>query len=286
MTRSVSGATPLHTYFTPAIASILRHHSDSIDEEVRDAQGMTILHYIVWSSKSDVQVAKKYIGSSGDAASLLVKDNKGRRPLHLAAQRGNVAMVAYILGLEGAGNVDVCDQDVLGLTPIHYAAASKRVQIFDLLKAKGGCVRSKDLRGRTVLHHAVSRGYLSTVEKVMELGGAADICAVDENGLSPLDLARSKGVTEIVQFLEGEETSLRARHGTCVARSRCESTPSEKTPSLRGQPRRQRPSLSRYQAMRVKLSEWEFLEVAVNILFVLFVAHLCQFLEVSIRFRS
>jgi ankyrin repeat protein len=286
MARSVSGATPLHAYFTPAMASILRHHSDSIDEEVQDAQGMTILHYIVWSSKSDVQVAKKYIESSGGAASLLVKDNKGRRPLHLAAQRGNVAMVAYILGLEGVGNVDVGDKDVLGLTPIHYAAASKRVQIFDLLKAKGGCVRSKDFRGRAVLHHAISRGYLSTVEKVMALGGAADICAVDENGLSPLDLARSKGVTEIVEFLEREETSLRARHGTCVARSRCESTTSERIGSLGGQPRMQRPSLSRYKAMRVKLPEWDFLKVAVNILFVLFAAHLYQSLEASIRFRS
>lgn len=276
----------MHTYFTPAMASILRYHSDSIDEEVQDAQGMTILHYIVWSSKSDVQVAKKYVETSGGAASLLMKDNKGRRPLHLAAQRGNVALVAYILGLEGVANVDVCDKDDLGLTPIHYAAASKRVQIFDLLKAKGGCVRSKDFRGRAVLHHAISRGHLSTVEKVMELGGDADICAVDENGLSPLDLARSKGVTEIVKFLEREETSLRDRHVTCVAGSRCESTTSERRGSLGGQPRRQRPSLSRYKAMRVKLLEWDFLKVTVSILFVLFAAHLYQFLEASTRFRS
>jgi ankyrin repeat protein len=268
------------------MASILRYHSDSIDEEVQDAQGMTVLHYIVWSSKSDVQVAEKYIETSGGAASLLVKDNKGRRPLHLAAQRGNVAMVAYILGLEGITNVDVCDKDLLGLTPIHYAVASKRVQIIDLLKAKGGCVRSKDFSGRSALHHAISRGHLSTVERVMELGGDGDIYAADKNGSSPLDFARSKGVTEIVNFLEREETRLRAQHGTYIAGSRCESTTSERSGSLGGLPRWQRPSPSRYKAMRVKLLEWDLLKVTVNILFVLLVAHLYQFLEAYIRFRS
>jgi len=284
MTRSISGATPLHTYFTPTMASILHHHYNSIDEEVQDAQGMTILHYIVWSSKSDVQVARRYIENSGGMTSLSVKDNKGRRPLHLAAQRGNVAMVAYILGLEGVGSVDVCDKDVSGQTPIHYAAASKRVQVFDLLNAKGGSVRSKDFKGRTVLHHAISTGRLSTVKKVMELGGAADICTVDENGLSPLDLARSKGLTEILEFLEWEETSLRARHGTCIPGTGFESTASERIGCLGGQSRRQTPSSSRHKARRVKLACWDLSKVAVYILPVLFAAYLYKFLQECIQF--
>ena len=248
-------------------------------------QGMTILHYIVWSSKSDVQMVRKYVENIGGMASVMVKDNKGRRPLHLAAQRGNAAIVVYILSLEGVGEADVNHKDILGLTPMHYAAESKRTEVLDLLKSKGGWARARDSTGRTVLHHAVLRGHLSTVKKLVDLGCAVDMCTVDDNGLNPLDLARRKEMVKVVEFLEEQEKILRINiDSTYVAGSGGAEIACER--SMGASPQMQGPSVLRYQTTQVKLREWNFAKTVGKILFVLFVARLCWLLEAFIRFRS
>lgn len=48
--RNAEGKTPLHTFFNPAIASIIIRHPESVNEAIAcDNGGMTILHYIAFN---------------------------------------------------------------------------------------------------------------------------------------------------------------------------------------------------------------------------------------------
>jgi ankyrin repeat protein len=199
---NIDGRTPLHTFFNAVIGTIFQCHSDSIDEEVRDSQGMTVFHFAAWSSKSGSQICRNYVErcNGGLTGNILSKDHSGRSVLHYAAERGNLAMIKYILGLPGKLDIDCKDLD--GRTALSYAAETKRCEVIEMLKGRGGNLRCADSRGRTPLHHAARRGNLAAVEKLIKLGGAEDVWLEDNDGATPLQHASQRGATSLVKCLE------------------------------------------------------------------------------------
>jgi ankyrin repeat protein len=202
--RNVGSDTPLHTAFNETVHQLLLYHGDTIENDARNSRGMTLLHFAAQSAKSTVDTVKRLVerGCPTDAA---LKDYRGRSALHLAAQRGNTAVISYLVGL--GAHVDVRCRDGRGRTALHYAVESKRTEAIKIMISQGADIRARDYSGRSILHHAAWRRNLEAVKHVVELGAVEDLLAGDIDGKTPLDLAVEEDATEVVEFLKGFMTS-------------------------------------------------------------------------------
>jgi hypothetical protein len=75
------------------------------------------------------------------------------------------------------------------------------VQIIDIIALAGFDVHAVDHGGTTVLHYAAFVGHCDAVEKLIVMGGMADLEAVDGEGETPLRRAVSRGRAEVVHAL-------------------------------------------------------------------------------------
>jgi len=159
-------------------------------------------------------------------ADLNAKDWEGRTPLQVAIIAGKAEVAEYLVA-KGA-NVNATD-DVLRLTPLHYAAnvagrdivallLDKSAEVnakgnrnqtplhltatqeaADLLLAKKAEVDAPDSDGQTPLHWASAGGRLAVAEQLIK--GGADVNARDKAGSTSLQLALKEGHTEVANFL-------------------------------------------------------------------------------------
>jgi ankyrin repeat protein len=175
MTTDRNGNTPLHIACqlgSPIMARLLvtckqgGSHADRNHPELSmlNIAGYSPLHLAVLCGKN-VDTLKELIVTAG--ADPNVQDSKsGRSPLHLAAERGDLAMTGFLLVqrhiLAGLG-------DYHGNTPLHLAA---------------GC------------------GHLDCVNLLITSG--VNVAMVNAEGETPLDLARMKGHQEVIDLLESE----------------------------------------------------------------------------------
>lgn len=198
--RNISSDTPLHTAFNETVHQLLLYHGDTIENDARNSRGMTLLHFVAQSTKSTVDTVKRLVerGCPTDAA---LKDYRGRSALHLAAQRGNTAVISYLVGL--GAHVDVRCRDGRGRTALHYAVESRRTEAIKIMVGQGADIRAKDYHGRSILHHAAWRRNLEAAKHVIELGAMEDLLARDNDGKTPLDLAVEEDAAEVVEFLRG-----------------------------------------------------------------------------------
>ncbi|KAI9769608.1 MAG: hypothetical protein M1839_003610 [Geoglossum umbratile] len=192
--------TALHTFYNDAVHQTLLYHGEIIENDLIDGRGMTLLHFVTWSSKSTVEAVRRLV-ERGESADTILRDHEGRSALHFASQRGNTAVVEYLTGL--GAHVDVRCRDRHGRTVLHYAVESRRVETISKLAARGADVRAKDDRGTTVLHHAAWRGNLEAAALLIELGAGEDVWCRDRGGMTPADLAAGQGKIEVARFLSG-----------------------------------------------------------------------------------
>lgn len=215
--RDADGKTPLHVFFSPVVAAILTGHREAVSEEmaVRDAFGMTILQYAAWSSKSESRHLECYV-QGGHAYACIARDGAGRTLLHFAAQRGNLALLSYLLDLPVNPGVEALDAD--GQTALHYAVHSKRTEAIDLLLMHGASPNAVDFKGRTLLHCAARRNNLVAARKVLELCGQRSVRARDRYGMTPAELAYQHKAYDVVALL-GYLTSGESSQADLVSQS-------------------------------------------------------------------
>lgn len=104
-------------------------------------------------------------------------------PVVIAAYRGQTKILKKML--KGGADPNATDKRNLGKTALAVSYLSSVDRL--LLATDGIEVDKPDANGRTPLHDAAIRGYLSSVERLIAAG--ADPNAVDNEGKTPADLA-------------------------------------------------------------------------------------------------
>lgn len=159
---------------------------------------MHLFHYIAWSSKSTVADIQPSL--SEGRSNIFAKDCEGRSVLFFAAERGNLGLLEYFLKLQKRPNFS--DADINGLSLMHYAIRSKRVDAIDILHEHGYSVSALDQNQQTAMHHAVKWRNLEGVKRLMNLYGKSQLERVDNRGRSPRDLARDTGEGAMIAYLD------------------------------------------------------------------------------------
>ena len=207
--NTVDKKTPLHTFFNDTVEKVL-WRDDWIEDTLPDSQGMSITHFLAWSSKSTPKLFER--GVAHDSTDLWSVDGFGRTCLHLAASRGNVDLLGYLL--EQASLTEVQRTDNEGRTALHYAVQSKRLKTVDLLLASGGDLHAKDKSSQTVLHCAARWENLEAAKKVVALGDSEVLLSPDKNGNMPSHLARGLKAAALRDFLAGLESAAKRGIGS------------------------------------------------------------------------
>jgi ankyrin repeat protein len=106
---------------------------------------------IIRAAKSgDVAKIKGLLAT--DAELVHAHDTDGSTPLHCATWKGHLETVAFLL--TAGANVNAHNSnDHWGTTPLHAAAHANQAAIAKLLIEHGAEVNSKDLNGKTPMHH-------------------------------------------------------------------------------------------------------------------------------------
>ena len=121
-------------------------------------------------------------------------------PVVQAAQDGNVAELRRLL--DAGGPECLCEQDILGGTPLHAAALYGQLDCMELLLERGADVAAKTGgmgRGESPLHFACAGGVAACVRLLLQRG--ADTEAIDEGGLTPLFFAVRENKLECAREL-------------------------------------------------------------------------------------
>ncbi|KAL8679044.1 MAG: hypothetical protein Q9186_004630 [Xanthomendoza sp. 1 TL-2023] len=208
--RNADSKTPLHTFFSPVVKQVLSRHCDYIDLSALDRNGMSILHFLAWSSKTTNDEFRDFYERS--QTNLGAVNTDGLSLLHLAAQRGNLGVVQYLAHTCKDFYALVSLQDSRGRTALHYTMESKRgAQVATLLLSCGAEFGARDHEGRLVLHHAAKLGRLPAVKGLVAALNAdlADqLCSLDIWELTPEMVAMVYAKDDVATFLKGETARL------------------------------------------------------------------------------
>jgi ankyrin repeat protein len=134
------------------------------------------------------------------AGRINIKDDRGATALHLAAARGQVALMAQLLD-RGA---DLKAKMKEGSTPLGEAAYMGQAEAIQLLVDRGSGVNDQssdyyEERNWTPLMRAVSRGHEKAVEVLLKC--KADVHYRNAQQQSALSLARERKAGEIEKML-------------------------------------------------------------------------------------
>ena len=152
-----------------------------------------LAHELVTDDKEIVDVGWDRI-PTGDLYVNAV-DILGWTPLHYAANKlgDHLSLVQSIL--DAGGQVD--PRTMSDYTPLHYAAARGHTQIASKLYEKGAEKDAMNIDMRTPLHS--EQGHLVTIEFLLSKG--ADVEARDKYGWTPLHYAMTKGKKTVAEHL-------------------------------------------------------------------------------------
>ena len=125
-------------------------------------------------------------------------DSCGRLPLHLAAIRGEAAVVALLCTAASASS-DIAAADRDGMTALHHACMWGHVQAVSSLLSNRASPSSADNFQRTPLHYAADRGELGVIEQLLAAEAAVDVA--DSRGLMPYSVALLRGHAAAAQLI-------------------------------------------------------------------------------------
>ena len=203
--KAVDGKTPFHTIFSNTIGQVLMR-DDWLENMQPDSEAMSISHYLAWSSKSTPEILQR--GLSYDNVDVFSADAYGRTCLHLAASRGNLGVLSYLVRQVSSSSGVVEQRDNQGRTPIHYAAESSRAAaVIDILVGRGCDIHAVDNTGRTALHWAARWHNVTAIKKLTAIVGWRKLLVCDANGRTSSQEVCQRRAPELYEYLRGLESS-------------------------------------------------------------------------------
>jgi len=171
------------------------------DINAKDARGRNVLHNLG---------ADKQCNWGDSVIELLLKENihidgeqgqdkLGRSPLHWACATGKTHLAELLLSRSRIPRANVHAVEIRGKTSLHLAAAHDWIDIVELLLKHGADITAKSDGGWTPLHNACELGSEKIVRILIEAG--SDINAKLLNGMTPLHLAAQGGHLAAVKCL-------------------------------------------------------------------------------------
>lgn len=186
---SALGAAEIHeaaaTGNTASIAALLA--SDSRLVRAKTATLLTPLHYA--AVRGHVEVARQLIGAGADPDA---RTEDGRTPLQFVFENPemNANDRAALVDLLASDSDIVNSIDVIGLTPLHYAARFGNASAASLLIGRGALVSARDAKGNTPLHLAAEAPESVAAEVALVLiHASAPVNAVNLLNVTPLHAA-------------------------------------------------------------------------------------------------
>lgn len=140
---------------------------DAKGEEVKERKKLENL-LLVACERGLLDDARRLVHLSGVHRFELVRDKRGRTPMHLAAARGRRAVLEFLWSK--AADMDTEDDD--GRTPLHLAAANGHVECVRLLVDKGEAFMdgTEGIHGFAAVEMAACRGQEDVVEALVGRG--------------------------------------------------------------------------------------------------------------------
>eukprot|EP01134_Creolimax_fragrantissima_P005575 CFRG5575T1 len=124
---------------------------------------------------------------------------EGLTSLHLAARRGHIQVVKFLIE-DACANVDQrtsVEDDAL--TALQFAACSNQIAVAELLLEYGANINARDRHGYTPVMFAAQFGHVAMVHLLIQFG--ADVYAEDEDGANALLWAADRGNGKVVDYL-------------------------------------------------------------------------------------
>ena len=175
---------------------------DKKNVSLTDEQGRSLLHLVAADSFPRIDMAEILLAKGADVNA---EDSQSMTPLHLAASKGDTALVTLLL--EKGANVNA--QDDSGRTPLHWVALSCSTETAEVLVEKGAKVSAADEHGNTPLHEAAHQRRTKALEALLEKG--ADVNVRGELGRTPLHEAAHQRCTKALEALLEKGADVNAR---------------------------------------------------------------------------
>jgi len=200
-----SDAAPLYYAALCGFYNLAEHLIAKYPQQVNACGGYYFVPLVAALTGEHFGIAELLI-RNGAGATVNVRGNLGRTPLHSAAYYGYVEVVRFLL----EHNADFNSRDSEGSTPLHHASydgGSRKhpnvprllAEVAQLLLQHGADVNARQHYDRTPLHVAVVLGTVEVARMLLEHG--ATVIEEDENGRTAFQVALDRGNYESMKLL-------------------------------------------------------------------------------------
>lgn len=170
--------------------------------QMKTAKGMTVLHRAIAKGADQnfmqiVEFCSNFINTSTLLNTPTGRGERSAYPLHLAVRTQSVSLVAKIIEITNAGNIDC--QDTSCWTPLHYAVAGNNISIAKLLVDARAAIDAEDDEHLTPLMKACEMG-LHEMAEFLLLSGASPHRKF-KGGFTAIHFAAQNGHLKICQLL-------------------------------------------------------------------------------------
>uniref|UniRef100_A0A5F9CYM2 BCL3 transcription coactivator n=1 Tax=Oryctolagus cuniculus TaxID=9986 RepID=A0A5F9CYM2_RABIT len=194
------GDTPLHIAVVQAnlaavhrLVNLFQHGGRELD--IYNNLRQTPLHLAVITTLPPVVRLLVVAG-----ASPMALDRHGQTAAHLACEHRSPACLRALLDSAAPGTVDLEARNYDGLTALHVAVNTECHEAVLLLLERGADIDAVDIKsGRSPLIHAVENNSLSMVQLLLQVRSGADSGLKNCHNDTPLMVARSRRVIDILR---------------------------------------------------------------------------------------